>query len=465
MLATRSTAYRTGERAVNHGLVVRAAPRLCLKPATSDDALYLLTAFEHALSPYYGGDHQAHAKRVLETHLSGGADDRGLLSARQLLFVLWEDSDRRGVLNLVFKRQSTCKISPLILFPLDQNRRGFGTTLVHAAEEEARKAGARQLYCTVARSNRNSLNFFLQLGFVICGDAHEQYKACETEMLLRKPLYHPPSVSDVEDMISVIEVQDDGAWSEVRKLLSHNLPTLVDGVSDAWLESMRRNAREYDDSPRDEGRRAWIYAAKDRAGRYRAGAIVTYKKGGSLKVMPIAARDIAAFRALIFDLPTLLYGSGRKAYLHHVPTAAEVAALQESSWSLEALLPGAYREDVVTQQWGCPLGKDAPIRNLRIQNRYLSMIKRKQKTLEIRVAYDHIKKIKPGDRIKLVSDSDQTIRRVRDVRHYPRLDRMLEHEDVGQALPGLEASEALQRLREIYPPDKEKLGIVVLDLA
>jgi len=139
-------------------------------------------------------------------------------------------------------------------------------------------------------------------------------------------------------------------------------------------------------------------------------------------------------------------------------------ALQESNWSLEALLPGAYREDVVTQQWGCPLDKDAPIRNLRIQPRYLSMIKRRQKTLEIRVAYDHIKKIKPGDRIKLISRSDQTTRRVRDVRRYPRLDAMLEHEDVEQALPGLEASQALERLREIYPPEKEKLGIIVLDL-
>jgi ASC-1-like (ASCH) protein len=436
-----------------------------LKPATSDDACYLLAAFEHALSPYYGGDHSAHAMRVLETHLSGGADDRGLLSARQLLYILWEGPERRGVLNLVFKRQATCKISPLILFPTGQNGRGLGKTLLCAAEEEARNAGARQLYCTVARSNRNSLNFFLQLGFVVCGDAHEQYKAGETEMLLRRPLAHPTLASDAEDMISVIQVQDDDAWSEVRKLLASNLLDMVDGVSDAWLESMHRNARECDDSSKAEGRRAWIYAAKDRAGFYRAGAIVTYKKGGSLKVMPVAASDIAAFRALIIDLPTMLYGFGRKAYLHHVPTAAEVVALQESNWSLEALLPGAYREDVVTQQWGCPLDKDAPIRSLRIQPRYLTMIKRRQKTLEIRVAYDHIKKIKPGDRIKLVSNSDQTTRRVRDVRRYPRLDSMLEHEDVELALPGLEAGQALERLREIYPPEKEKLGIIVLDLA
>jgi Acetyltransferase (GNAT) family len=342
---------------------------------------------------------------VLQTNLDGGKDNRGLLSARQLLYVLWEGDRRCGVLNLVLKRQSTCKISPLILFPPDQNRKGLGTILIRAAEEQARIAGARNLYCTVTKNNENSLMFFQQHGFFVCGDADEQYKTGETEILLRKPLSQSRSAVDADDIISVLQVQDDTAWSEVRKLLSSNLPRLVAGVSDAWLESMYRNARNYYDSPKDDGRRAWVFAAQDRSGRYRAAAIVTYKKGGALKVMPIAARDIAAFRALILDLPTLLFGLGRKAYLHHAPTAAEVATLQQSTWKFEALLPGAYSEEVTTQQWGCSLDLDAPPRNLRINARYLSMIRSGQKRLEIRVGYGHIKKIKSGDLIRLVSNS------------------------------------------------------------
>lgn len=449
---------------MKNGPATPVAPQLCVTPATPDDASYLIEAFRQALAPYYDGDHVVHAKRVLQTHLSGGTDNRGLLSTRQLLLVLWEGSKRRGILNLVFKRQSTCKISPLILFPPDQNRRGLGTILIREAEKEARKAGARSLYCTVARNNQSTLAFFLDLGFVICGNAHEQYKTGETETLLRKPLSPLSSVLDPEDLISVTLVLDDSAWREVRNLLSDTLPHLVEGVNDSWLESMHRNALNYDTSPKDEGRRAWIYAAQDRTGRYRAGAIVTYKKGGALKVMPIAARDIAAFRALIFDLPTLLFGCGRKAYLHHVPTAAEVAALQESPWNLEALLPGSYREDVVTQQWGCALDKSTPFQ-LRIQNRYLSMIKSGRKKIEVRVGYDHIKKIKPGDLIRLDSESDQVACRVREVRRYPSLEQMVEHEDIEQVLPGLKPDEALRRLREIYPPQKEKLGIIVLDLS
>jgi hypothetical protein len=187
----------------------------------------------------------------------------------------WEGTHRRGVLNLVFKRQSTCKISPLILYPAGQDRRGLGTILLQAAETEARKAGARHLYCTVAKNNIETLAFFLQLGFTVCGDAHEQYKAGETEMLLRRPLRNESKFAS-EDIISVSQVQDRATWSEVRDLLAQCLPNLVDGVTASWLESLYRNAQENVGWPETEGRRTWIYAAKDRANRYRAAAIPRY---------------------------------------------------------------------------------------------------------------------------------------------------------------------------------------------
>jgi ASC-1-like (ASCH) protein len=456
--------YGEKEGAVKRQTSISETPRVCVAPATSADGVYLLNAFEQALSPYYDGDHLVHAQRVLHTHLSGGIDNRGLLSARQLLLVLWEGGARRGIINLVFKRQSTCKISPLILFPAEQNGRGLGAILIHKAEEIARDAGARNLYCTVAASNERSLSFFLQNGFFVCGDANEQYKAGETEILLRKPLSQTSSDPGAEEVISVVKVQEYAAWNEVKELLSSSLPRLVDGAGDAWLESMYRNAKDYCYSPRDDGRRSWVYAAQDRSGCYRAGAIVTYKKGGALKVMPISASDISAFRALVIDLPTLLFESGRKVYIHHVPTAAEVAALQESDWKLEGLLPGAYREDVITQQWGCSLDKDSMIRSLRIQSRYLSMIRSGRKKIEVRVAYDHIKTIRSGDVIKLVAGIEKVVRQVREVRHYTSIDELLEHEDVAEVLPGLKRDEALQRLREIYPPEKERLGIIVFDL-
>ena len=159
--------------------------------------------------------------------------------------------------------------------------------------------------------------------------------------------------------------------------------------------------------------------------------------------MPIAAADPAAFRALILDLPVLLAGKGRKAYIHHTPNAGEVAALQESNWQFESQFPGSYHEDVVTQQWGCPLGQSAPLPDLRIQDRFLNMITSGKKSLEVRVGYAHIRAIKPGASIRFVANAGQMLCSVADVRSYRSLESMIRHEDVGRALPGLAADEAL----------------------
>jgi ASC-1-like (ASCH) protein len=196
----------------------------------------------------------------------------------------------------------------------------------------------------------------------------------------------------------------------------------------------------------------------------RAVAVATRKKGGSIKVMPIAAVDPEAFKALIVDLPSLLEDKGRKAYLHISPDPNQVEILQESGWLFEAQIPEAYSRHSVVQQWGCPLGRDAQMKSLRIHSGYLRLIEIGQKTLEIRVGYDHIKTIAPGADICLVSRDRQLRCHVSAVRRYPNFVKMLQQEDVDRALPGLSTAEALARLRQIYPATKERLGVVVLQL-
>ena len=361
---------------------------------------------------------------------SPGWRDRsqGLLSTRQLLFVLWEASHRRGLLNLVFKRQATCKISPLILFPEDHRHRGLGTTLLETAEREAGNVGARELYCTVAQSNRSTLQFFLDLGFVLCGEAHEQYKEGETEMLLRKPVATTPGHNGADSLISVTQVTDDIAWKEVRELFLDHPCTVVEGGGDEWLESLRLGSNERTAGDHGESRQAYVYAAQDRTGKYRAAAIATSKKGGSLKIMPVGAGDPTAFRALVLDLPALLAGKGRKAYIHHTPSSGRWPRCRRAAAPRGAVsrpLPRGHAHPAV----GLPLDLPAALPNLRIQDRYLHMITSGKKSLEVRVGYDHIKAIRPGSRIKLTADSGHMLCVVADVRNYPSLSVMIEHED------------------------------------
>ncbi|GAA1872735.1 GNAT family N-acetyltransferase [Actinomadura bangladeshensis] len=432
-----------------------------VEPATQDDTPYVMRAMESALAPYYGGDHRAHAKRLIRTHLDGGADRRGSLSARQLLLILWQHGERRGVLNLVFKRQDTCKISPLIVHPQSDETLGLGSVLLAAAEARAKLQRARQLYCTVPESNRRSLEFFLQHGFVICGYSPDQYKDGEREVFLRKPL--EPSVPAEGSTISVTRATESD-WAEVRRFLLPAVRDEVRGASGQWLESLRRGTLTISQLEKGEKRPAWVFAARDRTGAVRAAAIVSSKKGDALKVMPLAAADDEGFEALIVDLPSLLKGKGRKAYVHLVPDAEQVTLLQAHGWRLEAMLPGAYHEGTVTQQWAFPLRGSEYVRNLRIRDQYLQLIASGRKSLEIRVAYEHLRSIKPGDRLRLLSASREIRCDVVDVRSYRSFEDMLRKEDVDRALPGTTADDALVRLREIYPPAKERLGILVIEL-
>ncbi|HEV7652719.1 MAG TPA: GNAT family N-acetyltransferase [Actinophytocola sp.] len=437
---------------------------VCVQPATSADMPYIHEAIHQGLSPYYDGNHAAHAERLVITHLSGGADQRGLLSTRQLLFVLWQGNARVGLLNLVFKRQDTCKISPLILYPPDHRNQGLGVILMEEAEKQARRAGARQIYCTVAERNEDALLFFRQFGFFTCGTSRSQYKDDETEVLLRRPLPATSTDDGPASVISVAEVHTERDWHPVRELLLGQVADEVDGADGRWLESLWASTSPPDMEKHDEST-TWVFCAKDRAGQYRAAAVGRSKKGDSVKVMPVAATDADGFRALALDLPSLLSEKGRKAYLHLTPSASQVAILQESGWQLEALLPGAYRDSLVTQQWGCPLGKNALVTNIRIRKEYLELVRSGKKTLEIRVGYKHIRRIKAGDTLDLWCGSEPPLRcHVEDVRSYHTFPELLDHEDVDKALPGMNKSDALRLLRTLYPPAKEEQGVYVLEL-
>jgi ribosomal protein S18 acetylase RimI-like enzyme len=81
------------------------------------------------------------------------------------------------MIHLVGKKQLTYKISPLIVNPEKQGKYGIGSRLLEYAEEYIKsKKAIRQIYCTVASSNNNAINFFQKKGFIIAGDSESHYK-------------------------------------------------------------------------------------------------------------------------------------------------------------------------------------------------------------------------------------------------------------------------------------------------
>jgi ASC-1-like (ASCH) protein len=102
--------------------------------------------------------------------------------------------------------------------------------------------------------------------------------------------------------------------------------------------------------------------------------------------------------------------------------------------------------------------------SIRIKSEYLEMIRDRTKSLEIRVGYPNILSIRTSDQILFISGSDRQTAAVTDVRRYETFSQMLVHEDFKKIVPGLSKAEVLAILQQIYPPDKEALGVVALDV-
>ena len=114
-----------------------------------DDLPVIAEMMHNALESFYGGDHRAHAKRIVETAAQGKKDKKGHFSAAQLMYVATEGGQIVGILNFVAKYQGTVKISPLIV---NEEARGKGVSrlLLKKMDEYAKKYRVRQIYCTVS---------------------------------------------------------------------------------------------------------------------------------------------------------------------------------------------------------------------------------------------------------------------------------------------------------------------------
>lgn len=339
---------------VRNSIETPHSSELLVRLAKEEDRTFVLTLFTTTLTPYYDGDHAAQARRILSTHLAGGEDSTADFSVRQTLFILVAGGERVGLINMVTKKQGTCKISPIIVVPRYRGM-GYGTRLLDEAVSFARKNGARQLYCTVPEKNVETLGFFHAQGFVEAGKSFGHYKEGMAETMLYLPLggsaLANPSEA-VEVTIHPFSSKFDGL---VRNMVCALLEPSFCGIDQRWLDRMIAALSRLETKDVDQ-RYKMLFIVTDAKGGVVGFIAASPKKGGAVKVMPLVALSHGVYEAIVKALPRLLSGWGRQAYLHVVPDSWEVACLQSHGWRLDGLLPDAYRERVVTQQWA----KDLP---------------------------------------------------------------------------------------------------------
>ena len=103
------------------------------------------------------------------------------------------------------------------------------------------------------------------------------------------------------------------------------------------------------------------------------------------------------------------------------------------------------------------------VKTLWIKDEYLRQILDGRKTVEVRVAYANIARLEPGD-VLLLNDRHRYV--IAAIRRYPSLEALVATEDPKTIAPDLPDRETLlAACRAIYPPDKEALGVVALELS
>ncbi len=378
------------------------------------------------------------------------------------MFVATVDGEFAGMVHLVGKRQGTFKISPLIVVKRFQGKLGLGSRLLSFAENYARQRRARQLYCTVAELNYAAMQFFERRGFIHAGMSDSHYKVGMREHMLYKLLESDDLVHEREaPNLSVLPFDDRYAEQTKGLILGSGLPGDFDGVDEIWVHALFEGYRRRGTGDINTKYKL-IYIVADRAERVLGVAGATPKKGEPIKVMPLVAQTHQAFEALLHELPWHLQKYGHKLYTHLNPTVEQTITLQRLGWILDAAMPASYRRDRVTQQWSKSL-EGGVMRTMRVKKRFFDLIMSGEKSLEVRVAYPNIRTIAVGERIQLATSNESHVIVVKDVRTYPDFVSMLSRESGRKIAPDHKGS-VLDLLQSIYPPYKESLGVVVLQI-
>jgi ASC-1-like (ASCH) protein len=100
-------------------------------------------------------------------------------------------------------------------------------------------------------------------------------------------------------------------------------------------------------------------------------------------------------------------------------------------------------------------------KTLWIKDDSLQQILNGRKTVEVRVGYSNIRRLRAGDRLLL---NERYPYRLKRISVYASFADLLAHEDAQRIAPGMPVEQLLPEMRSLYPPEKEALGVVALEI-
>ncbi|MEU9407394.1 MULTISPECIES: ASCH domain-containing protein [unclassified Streptomyces] len=106
------------------------------------------------------------------------------------------------------------------------------------------------------------------------------------------------------------------------------------------------------------------------------------------------------------------------------------------------------------------------VRELNLYRQYFDLVAAGAKTIEVRVKYPHLADLTAGDVIRFrIKGTDETCEvEVKRVTEYPDFEALLDGEGAFTVNPTATRDEQLANIRVIYPPEKEALGALAIEI-
>jgi ASC-1-like (ASCH) protein len=106
------------------------------------------------------------------------------------------------------------------------------------------------------------------------------------------------------------------------------------------------------------------------------------------------------------------------------------------------------------------------VRELNLYRQYFDLVATGTKTIEVRVKYPRLADLGAGDIIRFrIKGTDEICKvKVKRVTEYPDFEALLDAEGPANINPTATRDQQLANIRTIYPPEKEALGAIAIEV-
>jgi ASC-1-like (ASCH) protein len=103
-------------------------------------------------------------------------------------------------------------------------------------------------------------------------------------------------------------------------------------------------------------------------------------------------------------------------------------------------------------------------REMNLYRRYFDLVADGSKTIEVRVQYPNLRRLKAGDYIRFICGRDDALTQVKRVSRYSSFEQLLDTEGPEKVNPTSPRDQQLANIRRIYGPEKEALGVLAIEI-